>query len=184
MSDVSSVLFVCTGNICRSPIGERVLARMAERAGVAVSSSSAGVGAMNGHAMHPYAVEVLDEHGYDATAFESRYLRPPILQGVDLVLCMTRDHRAGAQQLLPVRWKRMFTVTEFAELIDIVDGSTLDEIIAARSRIDTNSAHLDIKDPMGRPKEDFERVFGEIEPHVATIASWVARTAVATGDRR
>lgn len=184
MTMPGSVVFICTGNICRSPIGERVLTGMAERAGLSVASSSAGVGAMNGHAMHPYAIEVLDENGYDTTSFESRYLRPPILQAADLVLCLTRDHRAAAQQLLPVRWKRMFTVTEFAELVDLSGDATLDEIIASRSQIDTNSSHLDIKDPMGRPKEDFERVFGEIEPRVATLTKWLARATSTTGDRR
>ncbi|MGC5257544.1 low molecular weight phosphotyrosine protein phosphatase [Gordonia sp. DT218] len=172
-----SILFVCTGNICRSPIGERILRGMAQQFGMSVSSSSAGVGAMNGHAMHPYAAEVLDEHGYDASEFESRYLRPPMLQNADVVLCLTRKHRAAAQQLVPVRWKRIFTVTEFAELVELGAGAGLDEIVASRSRVDTNSAHLDILDPMGRPKDDFERVFGEIEPKVAVVVDWLAQSA-------
>ncbi|MEE3851341.1 low molecular weight phosphotyrosine protein phosphatase [Gordonia sp. LSe1-13] len=170
----ASVLFICTGNICRSPMGEAILRGQVEKAGLDVSSASAGVGAMNGHEMHRHAVEVLREHDYDPADFHSRYLRPPILQDADLVLCFTRDHRAAAQQLLPVRWKRMFTLTEFAELADGATGS-LDDIIANRSRIDTNSAHLDIADPMGRPKDDFERVFGEIEPNVTTIVDWLRR---------
>ena len=170
----ASVLFICTGNICRSPMGERILARHAEEAGLSVTSTSAGVGAMNDHEMHPFAVEVLGEHGYDGTGFASRYLRPPMLQDADLVLCLTRDHRAKAQQLLPVRWKRMFTLTEFAELADGASGS-LDDIIGSRAAIDTNSAHLDIADPMGKPKDDFERVFGEIAPKVSTIVDWMAR---------
>ena len=74
-----SILFVCTGNICRSPIGERVLTGLAGRAGVPVTSSSAGVGALNGQPIHPHASAVLVENGYDASGFESRYLRPPML---------------------------------------------------------------------------------------------------------
>ncbi|MXP20258.1 low molecular weight phosphotyrosine protein phosphatase [Gordonia sp. HNM0687] len=155
-------------------MGERILDGLAGKAGLSVTSASAGVGAMNGHEMHPHAVEVLGEHGYDGTGFASRYLRPPMLQDADLVLCLTRDHRAKAQQLLPVRWKRMFTLTEFAELADGASGS-LDDTIGSRARIDTNSAHLDIADPMGKPKDDFERVFGEIEPKVAGIVDWLAR---------
>ena len=54
-----SILFVCTGNICRSPIGERVLTGLAGRAGVPVTSSSAGVGALNGQPIHPHASAVL-----------------------------------------------------------------------------------------------------------------------------
>ncbi|WP_269449464.1 arsenate reductase/protein-tyrosine-phosphatase family protein [Gordonia sp. 852002-51296_SCH5728562-b] len=71
--------------------------------------------------MHPYAVEVLSENGFDATDFESRYRQPRVLQAADLVLCMTREHRAACQRMLPVRWKRMFTLIEFVELVSILN---------------------------------------------------------------
>ena len=188
-------LFVCTGNICRSPMAERTCRVRAATRGVDLGVSSAGVGALNGQPMHPHAVEVLAENGVDATGFVSRYLQPRILQSADLVLCMTREHRAACQRMLPVRWKRMFTLVEFVELVSILDrdpqsggageGSvpgefdaapSIDTLMAARGRIDTNSAHLDILDPMGRPKSDFERVYGEVVPRVDSLVEWVART--------
>ncbi|UCZ89317.1 MULTISPECIES: low molecular weight phosphotyrosine protein phosphatase [unclassified Gordonia (in: high G+C Gram-positive bacteria)] len=166
-----SILFVCTGNICRSPIGERVLTGLAGLAGVPVTSSSAGVGALNGQPIHPHASAVLVENGYDASGFESRYLRPPMLTEADLVLCMSREHRAAAQQMAPARWKRVFTLTEFAALCDL---GALPEIIAGRGRLDPNSDLLDIVDPMGRPREDFDRVFAEVEPKVEALVTWLA----------
>lgn len=169
-----SILFVCTGNICRSPIGERVLAGLAGRAGVAVTSTSAGVGALNGQPIHPHASAVLVENGYDAAGFEARYLRPPMLVESDLVLCMSREHRAAAQQMAPARWKRVFTLIEFAALCGL---GTLPEIIAGRGRLDPNSEQLDIVDPMGRPREDFDRVFAEVEPKVETVVGWLAANA-------
>ncbi|MBD0861909.1 low molecular weight phosphotyrosine protein phosphatase [Gordonia sp. zg691] len=173
-----SILFVCTGNICRSPIGERVLDALATRAGVPVSSTSAGVGALNGAPIHPHSAAVLTENGYNAEGFEARYLRPPMLGDADLVLCMSREHRAAVQQMAPVRWKRVFTLTEFAALTDI---GSLTEIIAGRGRIDPNSGLLDIVDPMGRPREDFDRVFAEIEPKVETVTGWLAGQVHASG---
>lgn len=179
-------LFVCTGNICRSPIGERVCRDIAVSRGVELDASSAGVGALNGQPMHPFAAEVLVEKGFDATDFESRYLQPRILQPADLVLCMTREHRAACQRMLPARWKRMFTLIEFVELVSILDhdvtgepdtASSMESIMAARGRIDTNSAHLDILDPMGRPKSDFERVFSELAPRVAAVVEWARHVA-------
>ncbi|MEO9326909.1 low molecular weight phosphotyrosine protein phosphatase [Gordonia sp. B21] len=171
-----SILFVCTGNICRSPIGERVLGGLVDRMraegkALEVTSASAGVGALNGQPIHPHSAAVLAERGYDASGFESRYLRPPMLAAADLVLCMSRAHRAAAQQMAPARWKRVFTLTEFVTLSDL---GPLPEVIAGRGRIDPNSPQLDIVDPMGRPREDFDRVFAEIEPKVEVVASWLA----------
>ena len=189
-----SILFVCTGNICRSPIGERVLTGLADRmradgTDLAVTSSSAGTGALNGQPIHPHSAAVLAEHGYDASGFESRYLRPPMLMQSDLVLCMSREHRAAAQQMAPARWKRVFTLTEFAFLVETgtpEEDCTLPAIMAGRGRIDPNSALLDIVDPMGRPREDFDRVFGAIEPKVETVARWLAaqRITETTGETR
>lgn len=176
-----SILFVCTGNICRSPIGERVLTGLAGRAGVPVTSTSAGVGALNGQPIHPHASAVLVENGYDAAGFESRYLRPPMLVESDLVLCMSREHRAVAQQMAPARWKRVFTLTEFAALCDL---GALPEIIAGRGRLDPNSDLLDIVDPMGRPREDFDRVFAEVEPKVTAVVAWLAAQAPSSATER
>ncbi|MEP9390793.1 DUF4012 domain-containing protein [Gordonia sp. VNK1] len=170
----STVLFICTGNICRSPMGERILRAMAARGDVDVTVTSAGVGAQNAQPMHPLSAQVLGERGYDADGFESRYLRPQILETADLVLTMTRKHRAACQRMLPARWKRMFTLTEFVELRKVLgDDAPLQEFIDSRGRVDTNSASLDIVDPMGQPIEAFERVFSEIEPKVGEVAEWL-----------
>ncbi len=61
---------------------------------------------------------------------------------------------------MPVRWKPAFTLVEFSELSSV---GSLDEILGARGRVDTNAAWLDIADPMGQPREDFARVFAEVE---------------------
>ncbi|MGW0036418.1 DUF4012 domain-containing protein [Gordonia sp. NPDC003376] len=171
----TSILFVCTGNICRSPIGERVLRDLAARSGAQVTVTSAGVGAANGQPMHPSSVEVLTEHGYDAGGFESRYLRPQILEESDLVLSMTREHRAACQRALPAKWRRMFTLTEFVRLLGDApaDAEGLSELAADRGRVDTNADDLDIADPMGRPKAEFERCFAEIEPLVGSVVAWL-----------
>ena len=147
-------------------MAERICRDTAAKRGVGLGATSGGIGALNGQTMHPFAAEVLTEKGLDATDFESRYLQPRIVQAADLVLCTTREHRAARQRMVPARWKRMFTLIEFVELVSIIGGDAasdpvdvpgIDTIMSARGRIDTNSAHPDIVDPMGKPKADFER---------------------------
>lgn len=126
-----SVLMVCTGNICRSPLAERLavtrLAHLLPRAGIAGTQSplesvvtvrSAGVRACVGEPMHPYASTVLDERGVEYDGFVARQLTAAMVEGADLVLCATRRHRAEAVTLVPRAVRRSFTLREFARLID------------------------------------------------------------------
>jgi len=174
---VTSVLFVCTGNICRSPVAERIARQIAAEYGVAVSFTSAGVGAMNGAPMHPLAAETLVEHGYDPSGFGARYLQPPIAAQADLVLTMSRRQRGECQKKLPAGWKKMFTLNEFVELLPDADS-----IVAAantRGWVNPNAEYLDIADPMGQPKEAFDTVFIKVEPRVRALVGWLAATSQA-----
>ena len=168
-------------------MAERICRDTAAKRGVGLGATSGGIGALNGQTMHPFAAEVLTEKGLDATDFESRYLQPRIVQAADLVLCTTREHRAARQRMVPARWKRMFTLIEFVELVSILNGDaqreadsapSIETIMASRGRIDTNSAHLDILDPMGQPKADFERVYRELSPQVGALVQWARRSVV------
>ena len=156
-------------------MAERVCRGVADRANVDLSASSAGVGALNGRSMHPYSIEVLTENGFDATDFKSRYLLPRVLSEADVVLCLTREHRAACQRMLPVRWRRMFTLVEFDELTSSVADGGIDAVMAERGRIDTNAESLDIVDPMGQPKEHFVRVYQQITPRVESVVDWIGR---------
>ncbi|CUU53804.1 protein-tyrosine phosphatase [Parafrankia irregularis] len=129
-----SVLIVCTGNICRSPVAERLavagLTRLMARVGLreplarAAAVSSAGVQARVGEPMHPLASAVLDEHGVDDAGFRARQLTTAMAERADLVLCATRQHRADVVTLAPRAVRRSFTLREFARLADwaLADG--------------------------------------------------------------
>lgn len=125
------MLMVCTGNICRSPLAERLaadrLAHLLPRAGIAgtrsplesvVTIRSAGVRACAGEPMHPHASTVLDERGVEYHGFRARQLTAAMVQEADLVLCATRRHRAEAVTLVPRAVRRSFTLREFARLTD------------------------------------------------------------------
>lgn len=135
----------------------------------AAAVSSAGVAALVDHPMHPLTAEVLAERGLATDDFAARYLTPAMLTEADLVLGMSREHRDAATTKAPVRWKRISVAREFDEAIA---GGTAD-FAATRFPGDRNRPELDIADPMGRPRAEFDRVAAELDPLIDRLADWL-----------
>ncbi|WP_225832765.1 low molecular weight protein-tyrosine-phosphatase [Streptomyces sp. NK08204] len=97
------VCFVCTGNICRSPMAESVFRSRVAEAGLEdlVEVDSAGTGGWHeGEAADPRTVSVLDEHGY-ATAHIARQFQPAWFARLDLVLALDAGHLKALRRLAP-----------------------------------------------------------------------------------
>jgi protein-tyrosine phosphatase len=93
---------VCLGNICRSPMAERVLAAQLESAGLTgrVVVDSAGTGDWHvGEPMDPRARAELSRRGHDASGHEARQIQPDWLDDYDLLLAMDRSNLAGLTSL-------------------------------------------------------------------------------------
>jgi protein-tyrosine phosphatase len=120
-TDAFRVLFVCTGNICRSPAAERLArAWLAERAGDgarAFEVASAGTQGLTGHPMDDVAARALVAYGGDPSGFVSRALEPYLVESADLVVGLARRHRAAAVTQVPTATRRTFTLRELAELV-------------------------------------------------------------------
>ena len=116
-AEAPTVLIVCTGNICRSPMAEMLLrARLGD---LGVRFHSAGTHALVDHAMDAQSRELALGAGAtatDADAHRARLLTETHLRDADLVLAMSREHRTHAAQLLPEVLRRVFTIREFARL--------------------------------------------------------------------
>ena len=136
---VFRVLHVCTGNICRSPMAERLTvaglrSRLADGAD-GVSVGSAGTWGHTGSPMEPYALSTLAAYGVDGRDFTARELVAEHVVAADLVLGATREHRAAAVVLQPRAAARTFTLREFARLTAAVDPAALpDGDLAERGR--------------------------------------------------
>ena len=140
------IAVVCTGNTCRSPMAETLLReRLRQRFGDedSVRVLSAGVAAGNGHGASPQAVEVMKNRGLDLSQHSSRSLDDAVMNSADLILTMTRGHRAAILAAWPDMEDRVFTVRR--------DGG-------------------DISDPVGLPVEVYQECAEQIDRE---LAAWI-----------
>src|ERR1700742_2086789 len=134
-----TVLFVCTGTICRSPMAEGLFGRMiAERPDLRVLS--AGVSTYPGQPPSAHAVEVLAELGVDISQHRSRPLSEKVIDEADWIIAMTRSHLDSIIYLFPRAAEKVYLLREFepgATSLDVADpiGMGLEAYRAARDII-------------------------------------------------
>src|SRR5215207_8840018 len=94
-----NILFVCTGNTCRSPLAEGIARDELQRRGWAnVEVASAGLAAHAGAAASEFAVSVAERHGVSLDAHRSRSITPELVEWADLVLAMGPSHVGGVRR--------------------------------------------------------------------------------------
>jgi protein-tyrosine phosphatase len=115
-TDVSErVLFVCTANICRSPMAQRLFeARLPDD--VHIDAASAGIRALTGHAMDAPSATVLRELGGDPAGHVAVQLTPTLVDDAALILTATSEHRADILREQPGAMRHTYTLREFARL--------------------------------------------------------------------
>ncbi|MFD6638252.1 low molecular weight phosphatase family protein [Micromonospora chalcea] len=180
---VDEVLFVCHANMCRSPMAEFIARRML--AGLPLAVASAGTDAIDGAAMHPYAVEVAARTGADPAAFRTRRLRAEHLTGAALVLTATRRQRSACTAMAPATLARTFTLRQFARLAtearagEAEAGTPLRAAVSAavraRGRLQPAAPDVDdLRDPIGGSPADFRRCAEEIERSIRPVLALIA----------
>ena len=135
-----SILFVCQGNVCRSPAAERLttlwaaeaLGAQPERAGIRITS--AGLGAQESEPMHPLSAAALAGLGGNSAGFLSRRFVPGLAHDAALVLTRTTRQRRSVLETTPMGLRRTFTLPEAAALLPLIDRSAL-ERMAPRQRV-------------------------------------------------
>ena len=178
-----AILCVCTGNVCRSPAAERLLAA---RLGQSVRVMSAGTLGLVGRAIEPPMAAHLAALGLADVGFPARRLTAADVSGAGLVLGLTRGHRAEAVELAPAAVRRAFTLLEFARLLgqiqldELPDASVADRLrtavplAAARRRMVVGPVDADdVVDPYRLAQEVYDQSFSAIRTAVDTIADRV-----------
>ncbi|HEV2088106.1 MAG TPA: hypothetical protein VGR21_07325, partial [Cryptosporangiaceae bacterium] len=128
--DRFGILFVCTANLCRSPMAEHLARQRLSTAAPAdrIVMGSGGTRADAGRSMHPHAAAVLSERGVDPAGFVSRPVSATGLLGASLVLTAAREHRAHCVTVAPGVVRRCFTLAQFVRLAESVDPASLSGI--------------------------------------------------------
>ena len=200
---VYEVLFVCTGNVCRSPAAERLLRHdlggtvggLARLSGVDVSS--AGTSALVGEPISPPMAHLIAAVGGDVSGFSARQLSPSIVRDADLIITMTGDHRRETVTLVPAAVQRTFVLGEMAHMLGRVDAdevtmlagpgaSTTERLratvaIAKRHRTPGVDPAEDIVDPYGRSKSVYADSFAQIQTALAPLVRVVTAESPRSG---
>ncbi len=142
-----NILFICTGNTCRSPMAEGLLKKWAVEKGLSLNVRSAGLAAFAGVPATAEAMEAALEKGIDLSGHQSRPLGKAEAVESDMILTMTQRHKEMILKKLPDLAGKVFLFSEFAGM-----------------------GQEDVEDPIGQPLEAYRRVLGQMETYLLKSA--------------
>jgi protein-tyrosine phosphatase len=159
------VLFVCTGNICRSPYLElRLRAALAAAGRNELETMSAGTGAVVGHGVSDRLAVRLRGLGIDPSAHRGSQLTRADIDRAALILTASREHRRIVTRIDPGAAGRAFTVRQFLRLLAAASpapGADIDALVdaanGARGRAGASTDDDDIEDPWRRSRRVYTR---------------------------
>lgn len=138
-----NILFVCTGNTCRSPMAAGIMAKLAEEDELDIKIESAGLFAQNGAPASPEAVRALEKYDIDISDHIAQQITDELIEKSDLIVTMTEAHKRLLENIAPEKTRTL------AELCG------LDE---------------DIADPFGGDDSDYDKTADDLYTALCSLA--------------
>ncbi len=163
------ILYVCTGNTCRSPMAEYITLRLAKEYNLSdrISVSSAGVAALPGAAMAPAAVSALARRGIENTEIhQAGRATEDRIANADLILAMSTAHKEALVARYPGARDRIYTLLEY---VSSLPPSAAADVNDERGGFMNQSHGSDIADPFGGGDDVYELTAAEIEDAVRRL---------------
>ena len=136
------IMFICTGNICRSAMAHKMLEKRAKELNKKIEVFSCGVWAENGDIPTYEGIETMKEYGIDLKTHRATNIRNSNIEEMDVILCATLNHKRNVIVMYPNLKDKVYTMKEYA-------GFSEDD--------------LDISDPWGYGLDVYKNCAKEIE---------------------
>jgi protein-tyrosine-phosphatase len=169
------VLFVCTGNSCRSPMAEGILKKMLEENKLDnFEVGSAGTSSLDGAFPSLFAIEVAKAQNVDLTQHRSHQLNQQILRKADLILAMSNEHLEQIRNMNEKALKKTYLLKTFPPHHP---GNPPGKDLSMTENENKSPDLSYIKDPIGGSMADYNQCFLEIEKEIRRIFPELIRKA-------
>lgn len=136
------IMFICTGNICRSAMAHRMLEKRAKELNKNIEVYSSGIWAQNGDIPTYEGIETMKNYGIDLRTHRATNIRNSNIEKMDVILCATLNHKRNVLSMYPELKDKVFTMKEY---------------------VGFPANDLDISDPWGYGLDVYKKCAKEIE---------------------
>ncbi len=143
---MKKIMFICTGNICRSAMAHGLMEKKVQEAGLNIEAFSSGLYAEDGDRATEYAISAMEEYGVDLKRHRATNTRKSKIREMDLILCATEGHKRMLLEMYPEIKDKLYTMKEYV-----------------------GAEEKDIKDPWGYDLETYRKCANEIYDCITKI---------------